>query len=196
MGSLIKLILRSVCKVFEVSLGLLWCWIYCLRVVEETFFVYHVLKDLFGRLEAIPAPIKGFFADDLLLFVMETIKVRVSKTLFNSITLIWIESQHFRKEISSSRFDVREKFLPVLLWPFGKRLNILDSILIPYVKKLLPMYFISSELGVPRTEIMRWTWSRKSSPGKRGCLPKSSAKMQPMDQISTAFVYSLALRIT
>jgi hypothetical protein len=84
-------------------------------MIEETFFVYHVLKDLFGRLKAIPAPIKGFFADDFLLLVMKSIKVRMGKTFFNSITLIWIESQHFRKQVSCSRFDVREKFLPVLL---------------------------------------------------------------------------------
>ena len=58
------------------------------------------------------------------------------------------------------------------------------------------MYFMSSEEGVPNTEMIRCTWSRKSSPGKRGCLPKSSARMHPTDQISTALVYSLALRIT
>ena len=58
------------------------------------------------------------------------------------------------------------------------------------------MYFMSYEDGVPSTEMMRCTWSRKSSPGKRGCLPKSSARMQPTDQMSTALVYSLALRIT
>jgi hypothetical protein len=55
---------------------------------------------------------------------------------------------------------------------------------------------MSSVVGVPSTEIIRWTWSRKSSPGKSGCLPNSSARIHPTDQISTAFVYSLALRMT
>jgi hypothetical protein len=60
----------------------------------------------------------------------------------------------------------------------------------------VPIYFMSSELGVPSTEMILWTWSRKSSPGKSGCRPNSSARMHPTDQISTALVYSLALRMT
>jgi hypothetical protein len=58
------------------------------------------------------------------------------------------------------------------------------------------MYFMSSEEGVPNTEMMRCTWSRKSSPGNSGCLPNSSARMHPTDQMSTALVYSLAFRMT
>lgn len=58
------------------------------------------------------------------------------------------------------------------------------------------MYFISSGVGVPKTEMILWTWSKKSYPGNNGCLPYSSAIIQPTDQISTAFVYSLAFKIT
>lgn len=58
------------------------------------------------------------------------------------------------------------------------------------------MYFISSDEGVPSTEMILCTWSRKSSPGNSGCLPNSSARIQPTDHISTALVYSLALRMT
>ena len=36
----------------------------------------------------------------------------------------------------------------------------------------------------------------KFLPGKRGALANSSAKMHPTDQISTAFVYSEAFKIT
>jgi hypothetical protein len=61
---------------------------------------------------------------------------------------------------------------------------------------LFPMYFISSADGVPRTEIILWTWSKKSSPGNRGVRPNSSAIIHPTDQMSIDFVYSLALRIT
>ena len=59
-----------------------------------------------------------------------------------------------------------------------------------------PIYFISLELGVPNTEIILETWSKKSSPGNKGVLPNSSAAMQPTDQMSIALLYSLALRIT
>lgn len=55
---------------------------------------------------------------------------------------------------------------------------------------------MSSGVGVPKTDIILWTWSKKSSPGNKGCLPYSSAIIQPTDQISTAFVYSLAFKIT
>lgn len=53
----------------------------------------------------------------------------------------------------------------------------------------VPIYFMSSGVGVPSTEMILCTWSRKSSPGNNGCLPYSSAIMHPTDQISTAFVY-------
>ena len=68
--------------------------------------------------------------------------------------------------------------------------------LIYLMASLFPMYFISSVEGVPKTEIILCTWSKKSSPGKRGVLPSSSAIMHPMDQISIALEYSLAFRIT
>jgi len=51
------------------------------------------------------------------------------------------------------------------------------------------MYFMSYDVGVPKTDIILWTWSKKSSPGNKGCLPYNSAIIQPTDHISTAFVY-------
>jgi hypothetical protein len=64
------------------------------------------------------------------------------------------------------------------------------------IASLFPMYFISSADGVPRTEMILWTWSKKSSPGNRGVRPNSSAMMHPTDQMSIDFEYSLALRMT
>lgn len=58
-----------------------------------------------------------------------------------------------------------------------------------FIASLFPIYFISSADGVPKIEIILWTWSKKSSPGNKGVLPKSSATIQPTDQISMAFVY-------
>lgn len=58
------------------------------------------------------------------------------------------------------------------------------------------MYLISFEDGVPRTEIILWTWSRKSSPGKRAVFPNNSAAIHPTDQISMALLYSLAFNMT
>ena len=60
----------------------------------------------------------------------------------------------------------------------------------------LPMYLRSYWDGVPKMEMILWIWSRKSYPGNRGVLPRSSAIMQPTDQMSTAFEYSLAFNIT
>lgn len=57
------------------------------------------------------------------------------------------------------------------------------------IASLFPIYFISSADGVPKIEIILWTWSKKSYPGNKGVLPKSSATIHPTDQISMAFVY-------
>ncbi len=51
------------------------------------------------------------------------------------------------------------------------------------------MYFISSDEGVPNTDIILWTWSKKSYPGKRGVLPNNSATIHPTDHTSIALVY-------
>jgi hypothetical protein len=79
-------------------------------------------------------------------------------------------------------------FYQLCLDRLGRDLIYLMALSFPGIKKELPMYFISSEEGVPRTEMMRCTWSRKSSPGKRGWRPNNSARIQPTDQMSTAFV--------
>jgi hypothetical protein len=66
-----------------------------------------------------------------------------------------------------------------------------------YFKALsLSIYFKSSCDGDPSTETILWIWSKKSYPGNKGVLPNNSAIIVPTDQISTAFEYSLALRIT
>jgi len=44
-------------------------------VEDETFLINHVLQDLFGRLEAVPRPIKHLFADNFLLLVVEAVEI-------------------------------------------------------------------------------------------------------------------------
>lgn len=58
-----------------------------------------------------------------------------------------------------------------------------------FIASLFPINFVSSTFGVPVIEIILWTWSKKSSPGKRGVLPKSYATIHPTDHTSMAFVY-------
>jgi hypothetical protein len=58
------------------------------------------------------------------------------------------------------------------------------------------MYFISLDDGVPKTEMILCTWSKKSYPGNKAVFPNNYAAIQPTDQISMALLYSLAFKIT
>ena len=98
---------------------------------EETLLVYHVLKDIFCWLKAVPRPIEHLLADDFLFFVMEAVEIRMRKTLLHSVPLIRIESQHLRKEISCGWLDIGEKFFPGLSRPLRQRFYVLNRILIP-----------------------------------------------------------------
>ncbi len=75
-------------------------------------------------------------------------------------------------------------------------LDLFGNDLMYLIASSFDMYLMSFDEGVPKTEIIRWTWSKKSSPGKSAVFPKSSAAIQPTDHTSIAFEYSLALRIT
>jgi len=48
---------------------------------------------------------------------------------------------------------------------------------------------MSFDEGVPKTDIILWTWSRKSYPGKRAVFPSNSAVIHPTDQTSIALLY-------
>lgn len=71
---MVELVFRSVSEFLEVSFGLFWLF-HWLGVKEKTFIVDHILEKIFCWLEVIPAPIEGLFADDLLLVIMEAVKV-------------------------------------------------------------------------------------------------------------------------
>jgi len=70
-------------------------------MITQTLLVNHVLKQFFRWLEIIPSPIEHLFTNRLLLFIMQSIEIRMSQTLLDCIAFIWIESQHFRKQIRS-----------------------------------------------------------------------------------------------
>lgn len=82
---------------------------------HQTFIVDHVLEQIFGGLEVVPAPVETLLADDLLLLVMQAIEVGVSQALLNSIPLVRVERQHLGQQICSRWFDIGEQFLPALL---------------------------------------------------------------------------------
>ena len=94
--SLVELVLRTICELFQISFGFLYHWLCCLGMVCQTFIIDHILKQVFGRFEIIPIPVKSFFAYDLLFFIVKTVKVRMGQALFDCVSLVWIESQHFR----------------------------------------------------------------------------------------------------
>jgi hypothetical protein len=93
--SLIKLVLGPVSKLFQILFGLFrrFNW---LRMVKDTFIVDHILKNILGRFKTVPTPIEALFANWLLLLIMKAVEVRMRKALFNSISLIGVEGQHFR----------------------------------------------------------------------------------------------------
>lgn len=80
----------------------------------ETLLVDHVLEELLGGLEIVPGPVEHLLADDLLLLVVQSVEVGVSKALLNCVALVWIEGQHLGQEICSSGLDVGEELLPGL----------------------------------------------------------------------------------
>jgi len=54
----------------------------------------------------------------------------------------------------------------------------------------------SDSVGVPRIPKILPSWSISYCPGKRGLLKKSSARIQPQDQISTGVAYVVPRRIS
>ena len=76
--SLIKLILWSISEFLEISLWLLWNWLNCLWMKNQTFIIHQVLEEVFCGFEVIPSPIKTFFANYFLFLIMKAIKVRMS----------------------------------------------------------------------------------------------------------------------
>ena len=130
---MVKLVLRPVGKVLEVSLWLLGRhWLHSFRVVEQALLIYHILKPFLGGFEVVPPPVKGLLADDFLLFVVQAIEVRMGQALLDSVPFIRVEGEHFREKVGRCGFDVWEEFLPVLLGPFRERFDILDCILVSY----------------------------------------------------------------
>lgn len=73
----------------------LYIYFWFFGMEKHAFIIDHRLQYVFGRLKIIPVPIKWLFADWLLLWIMKGFKVRMCKTLFNCIALVWIKCQNF-----------------------------------------------------------------------------------------------------
>lgn len=70
---MVKFILRPVSKVFD--LLFLFYFLLALWMEDQTFFIHHVLQNLFGRLEIVPLPVKDFLANWFLLVIVQSIKI-------------------------------------------------------------------------------------------------------------------------
>jgi hypothetical protein len=113
--SLVELVLGPIGKLLKIPLGFLHHRFHALRMVVETLIIDHVLKNILGRLEVVPAPVEPLLADELLLLIMQPVEVRMSQALLHSVTFVRVESQHFGEQVSCSGLDVGEQLLPVLL---------------------------------------------------------------------------------
>ena len=168
-----------------------FCWDLLLHlwVVEQTLLPNHRLQQVLCWLEIVPSPIEHLVWDWLLFLFVKAIEVCMSylrKYVHKHSSTVYLLSGLnvsilLRRSAAWGLMLGKSLSQPCLLL-FGNDLMYLIAF-------SFPMYFISSWDGVPKTEIILCTWSRKSSPGNSGCLPSSSAIMHPVDQISTAFVY-------
>lgn len=160
-------------------------------MVHEALFVHHILQYFFCRLEVIPCPVKCLLAQfNSFILLCNSIEkwmfwifyIKILKAYSAVILLsgsnwsIWVSKSESSGVICGKSFS---HFCLVL---FGKDFMYL-------IASSFVMYLMSLEDGVPKTEIILWTWSRKSSPGKSAVFPRSSAAMQPTDQISIALLY-------
>lgn len=84
-------------------------------MVGQALVVDHVLEEVLGGLEVVPAPVEGLLADHFLLLVVEAVEVGMGQALFDGVALVGVESQHFGEEVGCGGFDVGEEFLPGLL---------------------------------------------------------------------------------
>ena len=106
--SLVKLVLRTIRKLLQISFRLLHHTLSSLRVETQTLLIHHILQSLLSWLEIVPCPVERFLTYHLLLFLVQTVKVRMSQTLLNCVSLIRVKSKHLGEEVSSCWFDVGE----------------------------------------------------------------------------------------
>ena len=87
--SLVEFVLGAIGEIFEVSLGLFQGL--GLRVVGQAFVVDHVLEQLFGGFEVVPAPVERLLADLFLLLVVESVEVGMGQALLDGVPLVRVE---------------------------------------------------------------------------------------------------------
>lgn len=99
-------------------------------MVGQALVVDHVLEEVLGGLEVVPAPVEGLLADHFLLLVVEAVEVGMGQALFDCVALVGVEGQHFGEEVGCGGFDVGEEFLPGLLGPFREGFDVFDGIVV------------------------------------------------------------------
>ena len=87
----------------------------------------HVLQNILGGLELVPSPIEGVVAFRLCLLVVEPLKVRVLQALLHSVSLFWVENEHFSEQVQSNWVSFRVQRRPGLLISLGQLSNVLAS---------------------------------------------------------------------
>lgn len=126
---LCEFVLGAVGELLQVSFWLLGL-LGDLGVVGQALVVNHVLEEVLGGFEVVPAPVEGLLADDFLLLVVEAVEVGMGQALFDRVALVGIEGQHFGEEVGCGGFDVGEEFLPRLFGPFRKGFDVFDGIIV------------------------------------------------------------------
>lgn len=131
-------------------------------MIVQTFLIDHVLENVLGRFEVIPWPVELFLVDWLLFSIVKSIKIWVSWIIKNV-------PRHYSTEyrLSGLKVSILERRSAAWGLISGKSLSQLCLVLlgrdfIYFIALSFPMYFISYCVGVPRTEMILWTWSRKS----------------------------------
>lgn len=160
-------------------------------MVSQAFFINHVLKNLLCWLKIIPCPIICWltklewfvvFCYSIKEWMFWDKKINILKAYSAEILFSGSNWSIWVKRSESSGVIWGNNFYHFCFVLFGKDL-------IYFMASSFVMYLMSLEEGVPKTEMILWTWSRKSSPGNKAVLPKSSAAMHPTDQMSIALLY-------
>jgi hypothetical protein len=118
------------------------------------------LKFLFGWLEVVPRPVEDLLADRLLLLVVQVLEIRVLQAVIHRVPTIWVESDHLRQDVKC--FWVGLSIFNDELITFGYNcshfcFDLFGRLFIYFMAFWLPMYFMSSVVGDPRTAIILCT---------------------------------------
>lgn len=105
---------------FVQSLHMLLAFFLTLWMELQGLIPDHSLEKLFGWLKVVPAPVEWLLAFRLHLFVVQPFKVWVLQALLDRVPLLWIEYQHFTKEIQGDRVRLWIEAGPALFISFGQ----------------------------------------------------------------------------